>query len=1145
MIRILLVEDVSTDAELIKRALIQGKILFNLLTVETRKDYTDALSSFAPDVILSDHTLPSFNSHEALDILHSAGLKIPFILITGNISEEFSLGVVDRGADDYILKDRLERLPTAVINSLEKFRLERERLQYLEDLKRSEQRSRALIENIADVISIIDVQGSIKYYSPAMASVLGYSDSTAIINLFDIIHPDDRATLISLFRSPGTGQEIPRTVQAVKLRHQDDSWKFVDGTITNMCSEPLIEGFIFTFRDVTARIESEEIRRESENQYRALFENSMDAILLTEQNGRILAANTGACQLFQMTEEEICSGGRESLVDLDDPRLPAFLNKRALEKKVRGELTLRRKDGTKFPGEISSRVYTTAHDTERTSMVIRDISERKLAELELRENEEKYRQLFQSSPVPKWIFVLGSLVIVDVNQTAIDLYGYSREEFLNLTLRDLRLPNEHDRLEKSVAEAEGNDGTTSVGMVTHKRKDGTFLKVEVSCYRLKFHGQDCMLTAAMDVTEREATLEKLLLNEKRLLSAQKIASLGYWQLDLADNSPYWSDEVYSIWGFPKDELTLTLDALVETIHPNDRDEFLGRHTASINEGCEFDMEYRLLLPNGEVKWVYDKGEIIRDEQGGAIFLEGTVQDITAKRQATQNLAISEARHRGIVNSQSSYLVRTDLEGNYSYINGSFLRDFDWMYPDGDVIGKNPMASIMPYHHEIVFETVTKCLSAPNEVFQIEIDKPKKDGGVRTTLWDFVCLIGVDGAPQEIQCAGIDITARISAEAALKESLTRYDYVAKATSDAIWDWDLLTDSVYWSEAIVTVFKHDSATLSTTSRFWTDHIHPDDVGRIHEGIRLFILGEESRWEEEYRFQKANGHYAYVRDQGFMIRDISGKAIRMVGSMADITESKRSEIQLRELNEQLKSFMSELIMTNRGLEQFSYIVSHNLRAPVANIIGLAELAGGKGITDDEKATLLPELVTAARRLDEVIGDLNLILQIKGKVNEHNIKLSLSDVISSVKLDLQNKIEESNAVLIVDLKHGDEICSIRSYVYSIFYNMISNSIKYSRPNEPPRISIVSKIVSGAVVISFSDNGLGIDLRKKGEQLFGLYKRFHHHVEGKGMGLFMVKTQAEALGGKISVDSEVGKGTTFTVELPAFDIKTELEKST
>jgi PAS domain S-box-containing protein len=1145
MIKILLVEDVSTDAELIERALIQGKILFALLTVDTRKDYIDALNRFSPDVILSDHTLPSFNSHEALDILHSSSLKIPFILITGNISEEFSLGVVNRGADDYILKDRLERLPTAVNNSLEKFRLERERLQYLEDLKWSEQRSRALIENIADVISIIDAHGTIKYHSPAMALVLGYSDSKASINLFDIIHPDDRETLISLFENPGKGPEIPRIAQAVKLRHQDGSWKFVDGTITNMCSEPLIEGFIFTFRDVTVRIESEKSRRESENQYRALFENSMDAILLTEQNGRILAANTGACQLFQMTEEEICSGGRESLVDVDDPRLPAFLKKRALEKKVRGELTLKRKDGTKFPGEISSRVYTTAQGTERTSMVIRDISERKSAELELREKEEKYRQLFQFSPIPKWIFAVGSLTIADVNQRAIDLYGYSREEFLNLTLWDLRPASEFSRLKNSIAEAEGNGGTLTVGMVTHKRKDGSLLNAEVSSYPLKYQGVDCMLAAAIDVTDREETLAKLRLNEKRLLSAQKIASLGYWQLNLTDNSPYWSDEVYNIWGFPKDELTLTLDALVETIHPNDRDEFLSRHTASINEGCEFDMEYRLLLPNGEVKWVYDKGEIIRDEQGGAIFLEGTVQDITAKRKAMQNLAISEARHRGIVNSQSSYLIRTDLEGNYSYVNGSFLRDFDWMFPDGDILGKNSMASIMPYHHEIVFETVTKCLSAPNEVFQVEIDKPEKNGGVRTTLWDFVCLIGPDGAPQEIQCAGIDISARMSAEAALKESLTRYDYVAKATSDAIWDWDLITDSVYWSEAIITVFGHESAAPSSTANFWRAHIHPDDFGKVDESVSAAILGQKSRWEEEYRFRKANGHYAYVRDLGFVIRDENGKAIRMVGSMADITHRKQGEIQLKELNEQLKSFMSELILTNRGLEQFSYIVSHNLRAPVANIIGLAELAGGKGITDDEKATLLPELVTAARRLDEVIGDLNLILQIKGKVNEHKTKLSLLDVISSVKLDLQNRIEESNAELVVDLKHGDEICSIRSYVYSIFYNMISNSIKYSQPNVPPRISIVSKIVRGSVVISFSDNGLGIDLRKKGEQLFGLYKRFHHHVEGKGMGLFMVKTQAEALGGKIVVHSEVGKGTTFTVELPAFDIKTELEKTT
>ncbi len=105
-----------------------------------------------------------------------------------------------------------------------------------------------------------------------------------------------------------------------------------------------------------------------------------------------------------------------------------------------------------------------------------------------------------------------------------------------------------------------------------------------------------------------------------------------------------------------------------------------------------------------------------------------------------------------------------------------------------------------------------------------------------------------------------------------------------------------------------------------------------------------------------------------------------------------------------------------------------------------------------------------------------------------------------------------------------------VQSYLHSIFYNLLTNSIKYRTPGIPPAIGIRSETRAGTLVITFEDNGLGIDLVKKGEQVFGLYKRFHHHIEGKGMGLFLVKTQVELLGGKISIESKENAGTKFTI---------------
>ena len=141
---------------------------------------------------------------------------------------------------------------------------------------------------------------------------------------------------------------------------------------------------------------------------------------------------------------------------------------------------------------------------------------------------------------------------------------------------------------------------------------------------------------------------------------------------------------------------------------------------------------------------------------------------------------------------------------------------------------------------------------------------------------------------------------------------------------------------------------------------------------------------------------------------------------------------------------------------------------------------------------------------------------------------------MVSDIKLSIGNIIKMENVMILADFHEANEIIAIKSYVYSIFYNLISNSIKYRRKDVQPVIIITSKMHERELELVFKDNGLGIDLDKRGDQVFGLYKRFHTFVEGKGMGLYLVKTQVETLGGVIGVKSEVNKGTEFII---SFDL--------
>jgi signal transduction histidine kinase len=250
-------------------------------------------------------------------------------------------------------------------------------------------------------------------------------------------------------------------------------------------------------------------------------------------------------------------------------------------------------------------------------------------------------------------------------------------------------------------------------------------------------------------------------------------------------------------------------------------------------------------------------------------------------------------------------------------------------------------------------------------------------------------------------------------------------------------------------------------------------------------------------------------------------------MVGAMRDITAMKTAALEREKIT-------SDLIQRNKDLEQFTYIVSHNLRAPVANIIGLSGMLADEEANDVIKKEIIAGLNASSEKLDNVITDLNHVLQLRNGLVENKVTVHFADLVNDIFASISSLIEREKAQLKFDFSEADKITTVKSYLYSIFYNLITNSIKYRQPALNPSIEIRSYKCDNKIVIIFCDNGMGINLSVKREQVFGLYKRFHTHIEGKGLGLFMTKTQVEALGGRIGITSEVNKGTTFKIE---FDI--------
>jgi len=239
-----------------------------------------------------------------------------------------------------------------------------------------------------------------------------------------------------------------------------------------------------------------------------------------------------------------------------------------------------------------------------------------------------------------------------------------------------------------------------------------------------------------------------------------------------------------------------------------------------------------------------------------------------------------------------------------------------------------------------------------------------------------------------------------------------------------------------------------------------------------------------------------------------------------------------ELIEKNNQLVETNEELIRHNNDLQQFSYTVSHNLRGPVASLLGLMTLVDKKSI-QGENLVLLGHLQKVVNTLDTTIRDLSNIIDIRNSNSKVKQRINLKDEIEQNSNLLEKSIKENEATIEIDVTDCPEIYSVKAMVNSIFYNLISNSIKYHSEDRKPVIKIRSRRIDSFIEIQVQDNGIGIDLEKFREKLFGLYKRFHTHVEGKGLGLFLVKLQTESLGGKVKIESTVGFGSTFYISIP------------
>ncbi len=317
------------------------------------------------------------------------------------------------------------------------------------------------------------------------------------------------------------------------------------------------------------------------------------------------------------------------------------------------------------------------------------------------------------------------------------------------------------------------------------------------------------------------------------------------------------------------------------------------------------------------------------------------------------------------------------------------------------------------------------------------------------------------------------------------------------------------------------------LGKNHRIINSGFHPPD---FFKGLWKVIVSGKV-WRGEIKNKAKDGSYYWVDTTISPIFNDNGDVVQYLSIRTLITERK-------DLEQEKEQLLIDMTSKYNDMMQFNYIVSHNIRAPIAKIISLIDLLKDECVNNDYNAHVLIKYLTdSAISLDEVINDLTNILSVSRAENQNIEIVNLPGIINSVRDNLETQIRESGTSLQIYIdEDAMDFYSIKSYVNSIIFNLVSNAVKYSKRDIHPTIIIKAKKFNGRHLLVVTDYGIGIDLDKAGADLFGLYKRFNFSKEGRGLGLYMTKNQVESLGGTIDVSSHPGVGTTFTISLPIKD---------
>lgn len=356
---------------------------------------------------------------------------------------------------------------------------------------------------------------------------------------------------------------------------------------------------------------------------------------------------------------------------------------------------------------------------------------------------------------------------------------------------------------------------------------------------------------------------------------------------------------------------------------------------------------------------------------------------------------------------------------------------------------------------------------------------------------------------------------------------KWQLALEISNIGIWDFSAKANQVNFTKSSKAIIGfEDDENFGKNPNDWNDRVHPEDRNKYFQDFQDHLNGLKEIYENEHRVKHKNGSYRWVLDRGQIVeKDAFGQPMRVIGTHTDITEHVKNELKV-------KHTLNIITEQNNKLQNFAHIVTHNLKQHAGNFETL--LGFYKDTKSNcEKEEFIDYLSTLSTSLTKTITSLKDIVSVQSNKNTKISKLLIATEIDAILESLDFVITENKATIHNKINPKFYIFYNTSYFESIIQNILSNAIKYKHPERDPIVYLSMELKDENLVLKIKDNGIGIDLDKYGDSIFGLYKTFHHNPEAEGVGLYLVKNQIEAFGGQIDLESKVNEGTTFIITIP------------